>query len=63
MVQILYIVLIVRESKSRTIFKNFGTKIQYICQESAILTFLLVLTLFSYLQNTEFYESRTYSAL
>lgn len=48
-VQILYVILIMKESKEKQVFKNLGTKIQYICQESAILTFLLVLTLFSYL--------------
>lgn len=62
-VQILYVVLVVRETRKNAIFKNFGTKIQYICQESAILTFLLVLTLFSFLQGTKFSESRAYHAL
>lgn len=62
-VQIAYIILILRESRKKQIFKNYGVKIQYICQESATLVFLVVLCIFSYLQNTRFEDSRTYSAM
>lgn len=61
--QIVYVILVVRETREKKVLKHIGAKIQYICQESAILTFLLVLTLFSYLQNSKFYESQSYSNL
>lgn len=62
-IQIFYVVLIIREFKQRPIFINYGTMLQYAFSESAILVFLVVLCVFSLLQNTDFYDSKTYSAM
>lgn len=63
MIQLIYLVIILREIKHKAIFSNYGTLIQYLFSESAILVFLIVLSIFSLLQNTSFYDSKTYDAM
>lgn len=63
MIQVIYLVIISREIKQKAIFSNYGTLIQYLFSEYAILVFLIVLSIFSLLQNTSFYDSKTYDAM
>ena len=62
-VQILYIIVVSKEVGRKKVLSNFGLNIQYFFTELAILVFLLVLCIFSFLQNTDFQDSRSYSAM
>lgn len=52
-----YLASVFRDVKSRRVFKNLGIKLKYIFQETAILVFILLLAVFSYLKNTNFIGS------
>lgn len=63
LVDLIYFIIIFREQGSRRTFKSLGVKLKYIFQEVAILTFLVVLTIFGIFKSQEFRETRFYSFL
>lgn len=61
-----YVIIIIRESRRHRIFNSIWLKLKYICQESAILVFLLVLTIFAFTSissSTNFQETKTFDVL
>jgi hypothetical protein len=62
-VDAVYLAFAFKDIRHRRVFKNFGVRLKYIFQEIAILVFLLVIAIFSYLQNTEFKATVTYTSM
>ena len=60
-VDIIYLYLVFKEMRAKRIFKNLGTRIQYVCQEIAILIFLIVLSVFALVSSSEFKKSAFYN--
>ena len=59
LVDLIYVVLIMRESAKNRIFKSIWLKIKHLCQEVAILVFLVVLTIFSFTKTADGKQSKT----
>lgn len=60
---VIYVGLITRENFQKRTFKNVAVKLKIIVQESSILVFLIVLTIFSCVQGQKFKTSQVYSGL
>lgn len=68
LVQILYIMVIGQEIFKAKLFRHIAIKLKYICQEIAILTFLVILLIFALLdsehfRNTDFSRSLEYGVV
>lgn len=60
---LIYVGLVTRENFSKRTFKNFGVKLKVIVQESSILVFLIVLSVFSSVGGQKFKSSTAYAVL
>lgn len=63
LVDIIYFIIIIKEKASQRTFKSLGVKLKYLFQEAAILTFLIVLTIFGLFKSQQFRETKFYSFL
>lgn len=58
-----YLFAVVRNSRGRRVLRTTGLTIKYITQESAIFIFILILGVFSLVQNTQFTKTGFYGVL
>ena len=63
LVQLIYFVVILKESKHGRIFSSLWLKMKILFQEFAILVFVMVLSLFSLAQNSNLRKSSTFTSL
>jgi hypothetical protein len=63
LVDAVYLVTVIRQSWGKRIFRTGGLKIKHIAQEAAIFIFILILGIFSFVQNTAFTSTGFYTVL
>lgn len=62
-IDLIYFILVVMESQGNRIFSSWWLKVKHLFQEAAILIFLVVLTIFSFLKNSGTGKSKTFDIL
>jgi hypothetical protein len=60
---VIYVIIAFSNLRRKRIFENIWITMKVICQECAILFFLIVLTIFSYTENSDFSSTKTFDVL